>query len=432
MYRGSFVAPPETLPRQRHQIALYFGLLMLSLGLADPLGIVNLPVLYMLKDTLGLRPPAVALFEAIMLLPVCLGFLFGFLRDRWSLPGWGDRGYLMLAAPVAVCGYVWLATHPVSYAGLLVAALVIMVAFQFMDTAAQAMFTVVAQRHHMTGRLSALSEIIEVAPRILALLVGGWLVANANSPMTFLAAAMITTAIAVQGLWRPRAIFAADATSGGASESGRAALHRLLRHKPLRPTIVILLLWNFAPGWGTPFLYYLSEDVGLSSQAFGVCKAVNLGCIAITAVLYGFLCQHQPLRRMLWWGVCINIPPGALFLLIGSAPAAIAVSAIVGLACGLGNIAVFDLLLRSCPKNLEGSATMLGFAALTAADAGADLLGSVLYEHGGLVLCLVLDALATLCILPFLARLPAAMVDTQDRNPEESPVQAPRTFIGSV
>ena len=64
---------------------------MLTLGLAEPTGLVSLPLLFWLKDGLGLTPQSVAVFEAVALAPLYFGFLFGFLRDRWRPLGRNDR-----------------------------------------------------------------------------------------------------------------------------------------------------------------------------------------------------------------------------------------------------------------------------------------------------------------------------------------------------
>ena len=410
----------ERIARERREIALYFGGLMLTQGLADPLGIVYLPVLYILKDTLGLRPTSVAAFEAITMLPVYFGFLFGFLRDRWRPFGWGDQGYLVLSAPIAIGGYLWLATNPVSYVGLLVAMLLIMVAFQFMNTATEALLTALAMRHQMTGRLSALSEFADVVPSIVAVLLGGWMAAHAKPEQTFIAAALVTVAIGLLALWRPASIYVSQSAAAFVTESHMVALRRLLRHRPLWPTVAILAFWNFAPGWGTPFLYYLSDEIGLSSEVFSLCRAVNLGCVAATALIYSILCRRQSLKMMLWWGTGVNVLPGFLFLLIHNAPHAVVVSAIVGLVFGLTNVALFDLLRRSCPEDLEGSGMMLGFSAMTAAGTVADLIGSYVYEQGGFALCLAIDALLTLCIFPLLRQIPIHVIDAPDQDREDS------------
>ena len=396
---------PEPPRRQRREIAVYFGALVVTLGIADPQGMIHLPILFALKDALGLRPTSVAVFDAVALLPVYCGVLFGFLRDRWQPFGLGDRGYLMLAPPLAMAGYLWLALHPVGYAGLLVAVLAIMVAFQFMDTSAHALLASVARRTNMTGRLSAVAELAEVAPKVVAVLIGGWLVMNASPQAAFVLAAVLTAAIGAISLWRPRSIFAVESTVATAPGDREVSISRLLRQRTLWPTLAILYLWNFAPGWATPFLYYASDVIHLSSPVFAACKAATLGCIAVAAVGYGAFCHRVSLRRLVVCSVWINAVAGALFLLIGNGTQAVVVCAVVGLATGLGNVAVFDLLLRACPKGMEGSATMLGYAALAAADVCADLLGAWIYDRHGFVPCVVLDVVATLCILPLMLQL---------------------------
>ena len=85
-------APPPALDsmpnlapssRTQRQLGAYFAVLMLTLGLAEPTGLVSLPLLFWLKDGLGLRPQAIAAFEAVALAPLYFGFVFGFVRDRW-------------------------------------------------------------------------------------------------------------------------------------------------------------------------------------------------------------------------------------------------------------------------------------------------------------------------------------------------------------
>jgi hypothetical protein len=413
------VSPHETGVR-RGEVAAYFGLLLLTIGLADPQGLVHVRLLYTLKDELGTSPSALAVFDAITMLPVYCGIAFGILRDRWSPFRLGDTGYLLLAAPAAVFGYIWLATAPrVSYAALLAVVLLISVAFQFMETSAHALVAGVAQRLRMTGRLSALAELAEVAPKAIAFAIGGWIVANCASSIAYFGAAALAATIVIPALWRPRAVFAAapETTDDAASV---AFMRRLLGARGLGPTIAILFLWNFAPGWATPFLYYLSDQLHATPTLFGICKATTLAAIGTAAVAYAWLCHGHGLGRMLRLSVWVNAVAGLLFLVIADAPQAVAICAVVGLATGLGNVAVFDLLLRACPRKLEGTATTLGYAAFAAADVAGDLLGAVLYERFGFAPCVLLDVVATLSILLLLARLPHLLVATSEDSQDHS------------
>ncbi len=388
----------------------YFGALMFANALGDPTGLLSLPVLFVLKDDLHLGPQALAIFEAVTFIPVYFGFLFGFLRDRWRPFGWGDRGYLLIAAPLAIGCYLWLAAGAVSYSVLLAAMLLAMVSYQMLDTALESLMTAVAQRYLMTGRLSAIAEMSEAVPGIVAVLAGGWMASHVSLQRTALLAAAFTAVIVVQAFWVPGPFLAEQSRALPADETSWAAIVRLLRHRPLWPTVAILLLWDFSPGWGTPLFYYLTEDVHLSSEVVGLCRAVSLGCVLIVAPFYGYVCLRLSLKRSLWLAVTINILPGLLFLLITNATQAVVISLVVGLPQAFGHVALFDLLRRACPKELEGTGVMLGFSAFALAGSAGDIFGAWLYARSGMAVCLIVDALTNALILFILARLPASLV----------------------
>src|ERR1700692_4489445 len=89
-------------PAMQFEVLSYFAILNIAVGLGSPLGIAAIPITYFLKDTLHLSPVRLALFLAIASIPVCAGFAFGFIRDRWRSATWGDRQYLFACALVAV------------------------------------------------------------------------------------------------------------------------------------------------------------------------------------------------------------------------------------------------------------------------------------------------------------------------------------------
>src|SRR5271156_2299765 len=94
---------------ERLRLLLYAGLLLLLINLAAPSGgLIGLPVLFFLKNRLHLSAHAFAQFNAWLGVPLYLSFLFGFLRDRWSPFGAGDRGHLVLfgAASAAIYGAI--------------------------------------------------------------------------------------------------------------------------------------------------------------------------------------------------------------------------------------------------------------------------------------------------------------------------------------
>ena len=407
------------------QLGFYYASLTLAAGLGHPDGILRLPVQFWLKDQLGTSPHQLAIFEALACAPVYIAFFFGFLRDHWSPFRWKDRGYLILSSLLAMGCYAWLASGRLDYLRLLIAVVLAGAAYQLIHAAAEALMTAVAQRRSMTGRLSALSEFSEGIAGVLAALAGGWMVSHVSMRTIFVIAAVVTAMILMQGFWRPRAVFVAPAKR--MPREGLVSLGVLLRHPALWPSALIIFLWSFSPGYHTPMLYYLTEDVQISSGVYGVCQAVDcIGIIAATTI-YAWLCGRIPLRRLLWWSMGLSIFPGAIFLLVQNAPQAIAASFVLALVIGFMNTSIGDLLMRAAPEGLEGSYRMFGVSAFAIGGALGDVSGAWVYEHGGLVPCLVMEAVVTICIFPALRWLPNTLIATCETTAEEtSPGDAPR------
>ena len=89
--------------------------------------------------------------------------------------------------------------------------------------------------------------------------------------------------------------------------------------------------------------------------------------------------------------------------------------------CGLGNAAFLDLLLRSCPRGLEGTMMMLGAGVTAIAIRFGDLLGTALYDRwGDFTICVIATSATTTSIFLVLPFVPKALMKTPDG-------EAPRT-----
>ena len=81
----------------RWKIFLFGGGLLLLINFSSPAGgLIDIPVSFFLKNRLHLQSNELAVFKLWIGTPLFLSFLFGFLRDRWSPFGLGDRGHLMV------------------------------------------------------------------------------------------------------------------------------------------------------------------------------------------------------------------------------------------------------------------------------------------------------------------------------------------------
>jgi len=89
----------------------------------------------------------------------------------------------------------------------------------------------------------------------------------------------------VLGIWKPGAAFAhaSDEVVRSMPENTVQALKRLAQHRAIYPPAVIMLLWAFAPGWGTPLSVYLMKQVGLTEEIYGnVMAMMGVGTLLTT------------------------------------------------------------------------------------------------------------------------------------------------------
>lgn len=387
-------------------IIAYFLILFVAGGLGAPTGIAAIPISYFLKDALHLSPVDLALFGAIASIPAYVGFIPGFVRDRFR-PPMGDRGYLLGGAVVAVVAYCYLGFRStIDYRSLLYAVLIAGIAYLMLIAAAQAMLTGVAQAHLMSGRLSVVSGLGTYVPAVISALIGGWLVARVSPHATFVIAAAVTAIIAAQAFWRLGAVIDFERVKRR-PESGIAAIRRLLRHWPLWPAAAIFFLWNFGPGWQTPMFYHLTDSVKISSELFGTFTAMQWLFFIPSAMLYAPLCRRFTLASLLWWGTIVAILQGPIMFFAQTPTSALAVAALYGLFGGFPTAAYVDLIIRSCPQGLEGTGVMLAVTTtLSVAGNSGNVLGSWIYSRGGFAAAVIITTVSSALILPVLWWVP--------------------------
>jgi len=377
-------------PAERAKLLLYAGLLLLLLNLAAPNGgLVGIPVLFFLKNRLHLTAHGFATFNLWVGIPLYLSFLFGFLRDRWSPFGAGDRGHLALFGIATAGVYVAIAFLPPSYglllAGLLIATMTSLTA----ASSATGMFSAVGQQHLMAGQASTMINVASLVPTVAGAVMGGVLSqslegmnATGAARTLFFVGAGLMLAVAILGLAGPKAMFTAH--DGALAASPLSDVMRLARHWPVYPPFLLLLLWNFAPALGTVMQYHLANTLHASDSQVGLFIAIYWASNLPPVLLYGYLCQKVRLSILVFWGTLVAIPQMLPLLLVRSTTGALLAAIPVGLVGGFIYAALIDLAIRSCPKGLQGTMMML-VVTTTFFVAGrfGDLWGTDLYEHAG-------------------------------------------------
>ncbi|MBX9647441.1 MAG: MFS transporter, partial [Xanthobacteraceae bacterium] len=359
---------PTALPfSARRRIFLYLGILIVLLAFGSPSGgLIDIPISFLLKNKLHLEAHEVAGFRLLAAIPLYLAFAFGFIRDIWNPFGMRDRGFMLLFGSISAALYVLFAFIPISYPGLLVAVMVLTASFLFVSSAQNGLTAVLGQQHAMTGQISAAWNVFLSIPTFAALLAGGalsGLLEDQGSDQAvrilFLVGAAIMFTVAAYALWRPGDVFDNVRVERDADLHPMADLRRLVRHWPVYPAMLIWLLWNFAPGSATPLQYHLQNALHASDAQWGLWNAIFAASFIPTFIVYGFLCRKFALKTLLLWGTVIAVPQMVPLIFIHSVTGALIAAVPIGLMGGIATGAYLDLIMRSCPRGLQGTTLML-------------------------------------------------------------------------
>jgi MFS family permease len=416
-------APSVLSAAARTRVLLYLGVLLLLLGFGSPGGgLIGLPISFLLKNKFDLKAHELAIFGLIAGVPSYLSILFGFARDTWNPLGMRDRGFIVLFGGICAAVYLVFAFAPVTYQTLLAAQLLLGTCFLFVASAQNGLTSTLGQQHLMSGQISAVWNIAASLPGIIALVLGGYLSdvmehrdGEGAAHLLFLVGAAIMASVALFGLWRPASVFDNLQVERPADARPIDDVKRLLRHWPIYPALLIWFLWNFAPGAGTPLQYYLQDTLHAKDAQWGQWNAIYSASFIPTFIVFGLLSRKFPLKTLLLWGTVVAVPQMVPLLFIHSVTAALIAAVPIGLMGGVATAAYLDLMIRSCPRGLQGTLMMMSAGLFAIVQGLGNVLGTNLYDHfGGFTVCVIAITVVYASILPTLLLVPRHLIDTAD------------------
>ncbi|AQV96809.1 MFS transporter [Cupriavidus necator] len=416
------LAPSGRRSEGSDRTLLYFGLLTLFIALATPAGyLVDIQTSYILKNQLHATATQISTFRLVTGIPVYVAFAFGLARDQWNPLGLRDRGFFLIFAPATAVALAWMAFSGFSYAGLVTGMLLAMLSSRFIAAAYQGLIALVGQEKLMSGRLSALLNVVGSVPVVAGAFASGYISDHLAAKEALLLVAMAALSIAVLALWKPVSVFGhiyEKPQARGADLVGN--VRRLVKHKAVYPAVLICFLWNFAPGAATPLQFYLTNELHASDAVYSYYNGIFAAAFIPTFLLYGFLCKRVALNKLLWWGTIIAVPQMIPLAFIHSANLALVLAAPIGLMGGVATAAYFDLAMRACPPGLQGTLMMLVDGVLALSARAGDLLGSWIYNSSptyGFTYCVIATTAVYALILPLIPLTPKALIATRDGEP---------------
>jgi len=419
------IKPVEATPLSRSrqtQVFLFGGLLLALINLANPAaGIIDIPVTFFLKNRMHMASNELAVFKLWIGTPLMVGFVFGFIRDRWSPFGRGDRAHLLVFATTTAAFYGVMALIIPTYWMFLLGIFVATMSFQMVKSAAYGITNSLAQRHAVTGPMSGVINMAVAAPDLISFIGGGLLSqtlegqgAAAASRTLFLCAAGIMLAIAVLGLTGPKWVFQ-EARQEPHATRFLADVKRILRHWPIYPAMTIQLLWQFSPATGTVLQYHIVDKLHATDAQWGAWQGIFFGSFLPIYAAYAFLSRRFTLRVLLWVGFFIAVFQMVPLLLVHDAVGALIAAVPMGLLGAVAQAALVDLVIRSSPRGLQGTTMLLFYALYYVSVRFGDLFGTWIYDnHGGFIPTVVITIIVYAAILPIILLVPKALIATKE------------------
>ena len=387
--------------------------------IATDSGIASLPIKLLLKNHLHRDAQEVSGFLAIANIAWYLKPVAGTVADNVTIGGSRYRNYLLIGALGAALAWVAMGLVPQTYQLLLVTFVVVNVLLMLISTVLGGYMVIEGREYKATGRLGSFRNSAMMAATLVAGPISGYLAgvqfgwtAGINAGLCVMFFAYVFAAVREKPV--PRT---ADTASPWRKLAGE--FQPLLRARTFWAAVGMTFLLMVMPGFGTPFLYYQTDQLKLSTQFIGNLGLVSSAMGIVGGAAYLVFCRRIPLRTMLAISIVVSAFSTALYELYRGPTSAIIIEATNGLLSALPAIALFDLAARAAPERSASLSYSLLMAVYNFGIRVSDIAGSVLHDraHMSIFTLIWISAGTTLLTLIAVPFLPRALVDYPDGEP---------------
>jgi MFS family permease len=361
---------------------LFFAIVYFVEGIGQArVGIIFQPLNYYLKD-IGWTPVQVTAYLAILNFPWIIKPVFGLVSDFIPLFGYRRKSYLIISSICAVGAYAWIArlSEPSEFALLLVLT-------SFAMATASTLCGALLAENGQTFRLSSTFVGQQWLWFYIAIMassfIGGELVQRLT-PLSAVQAAASVAAIAPIAVILASVFLLSERKSRPNRLEMQLTFHSIvaaLRFTKLYLVALFLFLYSFAPGFGTPLYYFMTDELKFSQSYIGVLGSIaSAGWIA-GALVHRWLLWKMTSKSLLYLSIVLGTLAAASFLLLEGEITAAIVNFANGAAMMIATIASLTLAADYCPKRSEGFAFAGLMSIMNLADVFSNNIGAFLYEH---------------------------------------------------
>jgi len=361
---------------------LFFAIVYVVEGIGQArVGVIFQPLNNYLK-VIGWTPVQVTAYLAILNFPWIIKPVFGLVSDFIPLFGYRRKSYLILSSICGVGAYAWIArlAEPSEFALLLV---LTSYAMATSSTLCGALLAENGQSFRLSSTFVSQQWLWFYIAIMASAFAGGALVEHLPPLSALQAAAGIAAVASIAIVFAALFLLDEQKTTASRGEMRRTLQSVVTASKSSKLYIValFLFLYSFAPGFGTPLYYFMTDELKFSQAYIGI-----LGSIASAGWIAGALAYRLFLRKMsskalLYLSIVLGTLAAASFLLLADEVTAAIVNFANGAAMMIATIASLTLAADYCPKRSEGFAFAGLMSIMNLADVFSNNVGAFLYEH---------------------------------------------------
>jgi MFS family permease len=363
-----------------HRLLLFFALVYVVEGLAQPDGLIAQPLSYYLKTAQGWTPVQITGFTSLLYFAWIIKPVYGVISDFVPLLGYRRKSYLALVNLAAIVGFAW-ATQLSTPSTLFLALAITAYAMAMASTLCGAVLVENGQRLRASGRFVNQQWLWYNIGAVAAAVAGGQLVQHLSSQEALHGAAAIAAfapVAAVAGallLIPERKVSINIEGIKDTFEGFKSSFQR----RELWLIAGFLFLYNFSPGLSTPLYFTMTDNLKFSQSYIGILSSISaLGWI-VGALLYRPLFGKLTLKQLLNVSIGFGAFTTATFLFLSNETSAAVVYFGGGFAGMLAMVATLTLAADYCPPRAEGFTFAALMSVSNLASMFANNVGSLLY-----------------------------------------------------
>jgi BT1 family len=363
-----------------HRLLLFFALVYVVEGLAQPDGVIAQPLSYYLKTSQGWTPLQISGYTSLLYFAWVIKPLYGLISDFVPLFGYRRKSYLVIVNVAAIVGFVW-ATQLSTPSALFLALALTAYALAIASTLSGAVLVENGQRLRASARFVNQQWLWYNIAAMAAAFAGGQLVQHLSSLEALHGAAAIAAFAPVAAV--AGALFLIPERKVSINIDGMKdtfeGLKSSFQRRELWLIAGFLFLYNFSPGLSTPLYFTMTDRLRFSQGYIGILSSISaLGWI-VGALLYRPIFGNLTLKQLLNVSIGFGAFTTATFLFLSSEVSAAVVYFGSGFAGMLAMVATLTLAADYCPPRVEGFTFAALMSVSNLASTLANNVGSLLY-----------------------------------------------------